>query len=532
MRVCRIFAVFMLLLLSGCASFENAARAQTNPRKIVYGLTLSVSGIDPHINQNSELGIVLRSVYDTMVYRDPVTKEIVPGLAREWATSEDGLTYTFKLRQDVMFHDGTFFNADAVAANIQRIMAPETGSQKARLLLGPLVSYQIIDQYTISLILSEPYSPLLDGLAQVYTGIASPKALSEYNLLRYQYYQVGTGPFEFVEYVPEDRIVIRRNPNYTWGPPFYTAPGENSVDEIEFRFYRDPATRAAILESGEAQVMGELLPTDAQALANNAAFRVVPVAVPGQPLQFYMNLRQPPTNNLAVRQALLYATNRSAIVEAVYQGFSPVAWGPVSANALFYNPGVVNSYAYNLEQARTLLAAAGYEDTNKDGIMEKAGMPLEITVIQPAWGLVPEVTQFLQDQWRSAGIRAVIEPVPGFTALLEKVNSGEYNLVSFDTFGMDPSLLNARFMTGGSANWTGYSNLELDRMLQTAAQLTDPEMRRQLYGQAQAIIMQDALILPIRDYVNLNAHTARIDHLVFDPYGWFPLLNNVTLRDE
>jgi peptide/nickel transport system substrate-binding protein len=528
----RFIQVFVLLAILTACTGNAVPVSEAATYQLVYGLTLSVSGIDPHINQNAELGIVLRQVYDTLVYRHPETRELVPGLATSWTISDDGLTYTFKLRENVTFHDGTLFNADAVAANLERIMNPETASQRARLLLGPLTAYQVVDNATINLILSEPYSPLLDGLSQVYTAIASPKALKDYSLLRYQYHQVGTGPFKFVEYVPEDRIVIRRNPDYAWQPEFYAPLENNAVQEIEFRFFRDPATRAAALESGDADVMGELLPLDARELANNPAFTVVPAAIPGQPLQFYMNTTQAPTNNLAVRQALIYATNRNAIVDAVYQGFSPIAWGPLSAVTPFYNPGVANVYAYNLEQAQALLTGAGYEDSDNDGILDLNGAPLEITVIQPAWGLVPEVTQFLQDQWRSVGIRAVIEPVPGFTSLIDEVEKGEYNLVSFDAFGLDPVVLNARYLSTGSVNWTGFSSPELDNLLLEASRQTDQETRRVAYGQAQAIMMQQALILPIRDYVNLNAHTNRISGLRFDPYGWFPLLYNVTINNE
>jgi peptide/nickel transport system substrate-binding protein len=532
LRTRRVFAATLFILLVTMFTTGSLISAQSDQQRIIYGLTLNVSGIDPHINQNTELGIVLRSVYDTLVYRDPTTKEIVPGLAKTWEISEDGLTYTFTLRDDVVFHDGTFFNSDAVAKNIERVMAADTGSQRARLLLGPLVSYQIVDNYTFRFILAEPYSALLDALSQVYLGMASPKTFEEFGILRYQFHQVGTGPFIFVEYVPEDRIVIRRNPDYKWGPAFYVDPGENAIQEVEFRFFRDPATRALALESGEAQVMGELLPTDARVLANNPAFKLAPAAVPGQPLQFYMNTQRAPTNDLAVRQALLYASNRTAIVDAVYQGFSTVAWGPLTAATDFYNPGVVNAYAYNIEQARTLLANAGYVDTDRDGILDQNGEPLEITIIQPPWGLVPEVAQFLQDQWESLGIRVVIEPVPGFTSLLEEVQTGEYNLVSFDQFGLDPAILDARFLSDGTANWTGYGNADLDQLLSSASREGDAEQRRALYGQAQALIMEQALILPVRDYINLNAYTARIDNLVYDPYGWFPLLYNATYIPE
>jgi len=312
----RWLAVCLILagLLSACA---GGASPQPEPRnRIIYGLTLQPSGFDPHINSSSELGIPLRQVYDTLLYRDPASKEFVPGLATEWAISPDGLSYTFKLRQGVTFHDGTPFNAQAVAANLDRIADPNTASQKALFMLGAYAGYVIIDDYTIQMNLTEPYSPLLDSLSQVYLGIASPKALSDYSLDRYQFHQVGTGPFTFVEYVPGDRIVLRRNSAYAWGPPFYQ-PG--SVDEIEFRFFTDAPTRSAALESGAAQVMGELPPTDARALTANSAVQIVPATIPGQPLQFFFNTRRFPTDNRQVRQALLFGTNRNIIIDAVFQ---------------------------------------------------------------------------------------------------------------------------------------------------------------------------------------------------------------------
>jgi len=528
-----LFGFFLL----GCTAQSDE---ETIPNRIVYGLSLQVSGIDPHINQSSELGIVLRQVYDTLVYRHPETREFVPGLAESWATSEDGLRYRFNLRTDVIFHDGTPFDANAVRSNLERIMAPETNSQRARLLLGPLTGWEVIDTHTIELILSEPYGPLLDGLAQVYVGIASPAALEavnalpdmeEYNTLLYQYHQVGTGPFEFVEYLPGDRIVIRRFDNYSWGPGFYENASDNAIDEIIFRFFEDEATRALALESGEADIMGELLPTDARALTNNPSIQLQPVAVPGQPLQFYMNTKLFPTDNLAVRQALLYSANRAVIVESIFQGLSPVAWGPLSADSLYYNPGVRGVYDFDPETARQLLNSVGYEDTDNDGILDLDGTPLEIRVIQPPWGLVPAVLQVLRDQWREVGINTIIEPVPGFTALVNEVQQGNYNLVSFDTFGLDPVLLNPRFLSEGVVNWTGYRDAALDAALIEGARSVNEDQRRLAYGQAQAIIMQQALILPIRDYVNLNAHSARVRNLTFDPYGWFPLLHDAILVD-
>jgi peptide/nickel transport system substrate-binding protein len=515
-----------VLLISIVALGISVVNFAQTPNRIVYGLTLAVSGIDPHINQSSELGIFLRQVYDTLVYRDPMSKEIVPGLAESWEISPDGLSYIFQLKQGVTFHDGTLFNAQAVAANIDRIIDPNTNSQRSRLMLGTYLDYQILSDYQIQFNFSAPYSPFLDSLSQVYLGIASPTQITAYasDPLLYQFHQIGTGPFIFVEYLPEDRIILKRNPNYTWGPEFYGELPENAVDEIEFRFFTDPVTRLVALQSGEAQIMGEILPVDARTVTAESGIQLMQVNIPGQPAQFYFNTEQAPTNRLEVRQALILGANRSAIVESVFQGFSPIAWSPITQPTLFYNPNVFGVYNYDFIRAQQLLTSAGYADSDQDGILELNGEKLSITVIQPPWGLFPQVTQLLQDQWTSLGFEVNVEPVPGFTALSEQVSTGEYNLVAFNTSGLDPAFLNSRFTSEGILNWTGYADPNLDTILTNALATTDTTQRIQLYGQAQAIILEQALILPIREQVNLNGYVNGIQGLVFDPYGWFPLL--------
>lgn len=502
-------------------------QGQPSDNRIVYGLTFQPSGFDPHINASAELGIPLRQVYDTLVYRDPQTAEIVPGLATEWTISEDGLAYTFKLRTGVTFHDGTPFNAQSVAVNLDRITNSANASQRAVFMLGPYAGYEIIDDTTIVIRLNEPYSPLLDSFAQVYLGIASPTALAENSVNRYQFHQVGTGPFIWVEYVPGDRIVLRRNPDYAWGPAFYQ-PTTNGLEEIEFRFFEDPVTRSLALESDQAQVMGELLPTDARLLIGNSAVQLLQADVPGLSLQFQMNTLRFPTDTRAVRQAILFGTNRDAIIDAVYQRFSPVAWGPLAANTLYYNREMTGLYAYNLTQSQALLAEAGYSDSNADGILDVAGVDVQVDVIVPPWGLLPQVAELLQDQWRTLGIRTVLHPVPTRTALLEAVSNGEYNLVAYDTAGIDPAIVGQFYSSNGSNNFMGYSNPDLDRLVTEGTRQNDPATRAAIYGEIQRVIMDEALILPIRDYVNLNGMSTALQGLMYDPYGWFPLLNNVT----
>lgn len=528
----RLGLLAVMFLTIACSSRVQSQQGFVARHRIVYGLTLQPSGFDPHINASSELGIPLRSVYDTLVYRDPKSLEFVPGLATSWTISPDGLTYTFVLRQGVKFHDGTPFNAQAVAANLDRITNPMNASQKALFLLGSFSGYEIVDDYTIRLNLSAAYSPLLDSLSQVYLGIASPAALTEFSNERYQFHQVGTGPFTFVEYVPGDHLTIRRNLDYAWGPSFYQPSTPDSVDEIEFRFYdQDPSARALALEGGDVDVIGELLPVDARALTANSSVQLQPTVISGQPLQFLMNTRLFPTDNLAVRQALLYGTNREAIIDAVFQRFSPVAWGPLSSATEFYSGDVVNAYAYDPQQARALLAGAGYADSDNDGYVDFGGTDVEVTVISPNWGQIPDVTQLLQDQWREIGIKLNIDPVPSRNLLTEHVKNGNYNLVAWYEFGLDPTFLNRYFSSGGDMNWTGYADGNLDNLLASAVQQTDVNARRSLYNQVQRTIMEQALTLPIRDYVNLNGSRTSLTGLTYDAYGWFPILNNLQVKN-
>lgn len=518
-----------VFVLTACGAGNGKGESQ----ELVYGLTLVPSGFDPHIHASSELGIPLRSVYDTLVYREPQLLSFVPGLAESWTVSEDGLTYTFTLRQDVTFHDGTPFNAEAVRVNIERVLDPETASQKAVFMLGPVERVDVLSEYVVALVLSTPYPPLLDSLSQPHLGIASPTALAEYDNATYQFHQVGTGPYRFVEYLPGDRLVLERNPDYAWGPDVVANPGPPAIERITFRFFEDPAARALALESDEVQIMGELLPTDAEDLGEYADIEVTRVPIPGQPLQFMFNAIRPPTDRLAVRQALLLATDRGTIVQTVFQGLSPVAEGPLSSPSLGYTSSVEDLYTYEPLEAELLLDEVELVDSDADGWRDFEGEPVVITIVVPPWGLSPEVAQLLESQWESTlQLQVEVRQVAEYTMLRDAAASGEYHLISFNQFGLDPILLNSFYTTTGFNNWMNISDPDLDALLLQAAIENDSARRNELYARAQERIMERALIVPIREYVNLNGFSADVSGLHYDTQGWFPYLADLTLRES
>jgi peptide/nickel transport system substrate-binding protein len=498
--------------------------------KLIYGLTLAPSGIDPHVNASSELGIPLTSVYDTLVWQD-LSGEFVPGLAKSWEISDDGLIYTFHLRDDVVFHDGTPFNAQAVKFNLNRIADPSTKSQKAIFMLGPYESTEIVDDYTVKVHFKEPYAPFLDSASQVYLGMASPAAVEKWGV-DYQLHQVGTGPFTMKEYIPKDHLTLVRNPDYNWASSIFNHQGPAYLEEIEFRFFAEPATRALALEGGEADVMGEIPPHDAERLADNPAFTLLPVAIPGQSLQFFLNTEKAPTDDLRVRQAINYATDKEAIVKAIFKEYSPVARGPLNAFTIGYDESVVGMYEYDLAKAGALLEEAGWVDSDGDGIREKDGQRLKLEAYLMGWGYVPEVAQLLQAQLKAMGMEMESQLV-AYPAALEAAREGRHNLIPFSLSSSDPDILRTFFHSSNADsgfNWSKVRDPKLDELLENGARTLDLGRRQELYAEAQQLIITEALILPIRDYVNLNAASAKVKGLRYDLRGWFPWLYDVYLE--
>lgn len=515
------------LLVSAALVLAACARPAA-PAALTYGLTLAPTGIDPHLNASSELGIPLTSVYDTLVYLDPATHAFVAGLAQTWDISADGLTYTFHLRSGVKFHDGTAFNADAVCVNLNRIANPANKSQKAAGMLGPYQSCEAPQADTAILHFSQPYAPLLDSLSQVYLGMASPAALAKWGNADYQFHQVGTGPFKFGEYVPGDHLTLIRNPDYRWGPSVFANRGPAHLETITFKFYTDPATRAVALESGEVQVMGEVLPQDVTRLAKDPRFKLYATPIAGQPLQFLLNTQRFPTDDARVRRALLLAIDRPGIVKAIFGGYSPVATGPLTAVTFGYSASAALP-AYNPAEAARLLADAGWKDAAGHGALEKDQRPLSVDLVFPPWGMAPEVAQVIEANWKALGVKVNSLQAESLLALNDAHASGNYNAISLDFAGSDPDLLRLWFTSQGFYNWSKVNDPDLDALLNQGSLTVDADARARVYAEAQKRVNDQTLVIPVRDYVNLNMASAKVAGLRYNAQGWFPWLVDVAL---
>jgi peptide/nickel transport system substrate-binding protein len=341
----------------------------------------------------------------------------------------------------------------------------------------------------------------------------------------YQFHQIGSGPYRFVDYVPTDRLSLSANPEYAWAPPVYRRD-KPAVSAFEFGFYEDPATRALALEQGEVHVVGEVPPHDAERLIADGGFRLVPVAIPGMPMQFFFNTRAGPTADPVVRMALIHAVDRQEVVQIVFSGMSPVAVAPLTADML--EPAYQSTLPrFDPQASGELLEEAGWIESG--GSRAKDGEALRLRVVVPNWGSHPDVAQLLDLAWEAAGAQVEVTVTAGFGPLQESAASGQYEVIAFNSFGTDPDLLSSFYSSGGLFNWSGVQDEELDRLLSQARATLAPGVRAGMYSRIAHRIDELALGFPIRDYVNLVVADRRLEGLRFSPQGWFPYLIEVSL---
>jgi peptide/nickel transport system substrate-binding protein len=241
----------------------------------------------------------------------------------------------------------------------------------------------------------------------------------------------------------------------------------------------------------------------------------------------FLNTQRAPTDDLRVRQALIYATDRAAIVKAIFRDKSPAAFGPLTAVTVGYDPSVKSLYPFNPDKARQLLDEAGWR-AGPDGIRQKDGKRLQLDGVLMGFGFVPETAQLVQAQWAAVGVDWKTQSVP-YGTLLEAGSKGSVNVIPFFDSGSDPDILRKFFRSDAAFNYAKVSDPAIDAALDRAVTLTSPTDRAPLYADVQQRVMAQALIVPIRDYVNLNVAAKSVMGLHYDARGWFPQLSNVKL---
>ena len=483
-------------------------------------LTLAIrqepSSLDPGGSANAVSQRALANLYDSLVWMTP-EGEFVPWLATSWTVSDDGMAYTFKLREDVKFHDGTPFTAEAVQVTLDRILDPETGSTSAKTAIGPYDHTEIVDDHTVVIHTKDPYGPFLYALSQPFLGIVSPAAVEEYGNADFLRHPVGTGPFMFEEMIPQDHITLVRNPDYRWPPEgIFDNPGPAYLEKIVIRTVPEASTRLATLLNGEANLIEPVPAQDLQALEDDPAYYVLKKMYPGEGRFAFLNTKKFPTDDVQVRRAILHAVDNVALERLLFFGAHEPGRSPLSTASVGYNAKYETMYGYDPDKASAILDEAGWA-VGDDGIRVKDGEPLVLSFYVIAQNPDTEkMSEFIQGQLREVGVDAQLTTVAR-AAWYEGLNKGDHNIVVLFLIYGDPDVLRLTYHSEFIPfNWSHWTDPETDRILEEAYQATDFAKRIELYEQVQDTVMDQALVLTLFYENNLLGASQALQGIMFD----------------
>lgn len=514
---------------SSSSIFAASEKAPVAGGTLTYGLSSSPDSLDPHVSGMDVASRVMRNIYDSLVALTPDDR-VVPWLATEWTVSPDNKTYTFKLRQDVRFHDGSPFNAEAVKINFDRIVNPDTEASIALSYLSLYESSKVLDLYTIQINLKSVSASFLRDLSLPSLGIESPAAIQQYGKQVGQH-PVGTGPFKFVKWEENSTIELEGNAEYAWAPEFLTNRGKPYLDKVTFSIIPEEATRIASLQSGQTQVIENVPPQNVVALKSDSAFTVLEQDSLGLPFSLFINERSAPWNELKARQALQLGIDVDAIVKSLYLGTYKRAWSPLTPSTFGYDASLENSFSPDPEQAGRLLDDLGWK-VGSDGIREKDGKKLTLRYVEtiPNREKRNDIAAMIQQQLKAIGISVEINLAKDATTivLIDKA----YDLFGSSNAALDPNSLKTFYHTDGFTGWpslSGFDNPELDRLLEQGEVELDAGKRAAIYKQIQQKIIGNAVVLPIYVYPFTVAAAAKVENLAFNSLG-YPLLNEAFIR--
>ena len=504
------------LALTGCGNAGNAT-ADVTKDQIVVGISSEPTSLDEQQITDYNSDRVASEIYDTLVRFQDEGMEVEPDLATSWDISDDGLTYTFHLRDDVKFQDGTDFNADAVVWNYKRMTDPkaecyDTGTYDyADTLFSEVKDCTAPDAKTVVFTLKEPFAPFLPTMAMTQFSINSPTAVKKWGK-DYTRNPVGTGPFKFKEWKSGTEVTLAANPDYFGGAP--------KVKTLIYRFIKDSNVRQNEFESGSLNVMVDIIPDNLAALKKNTKYSVVE----SESLHTWylsLNCNAKPFNDVRVRQAFMYGINRQAIVDGILLGTGTLAENFLPPVTPYYTSDV-HKYPYDPDKAKQLLAEAGESNLTVDFYVPESGSGMQqadtmATAIQSDLAKVGVTLNIKKLEW-GAYLDKMFRAPEGQDMLM-----GEMSWIS-DNGDPDNFL---RILAGGDQwptagfNSAYYKNADFDAAVKEGMQSSDDAVRKEAYTKAQKILMEDVPYIVVDHEKQIVAMDKNLKDVKINPRGFF-----------
>ena len=493
---------------SGDAAQGEAADSEYKDT-LVFAMNTDVQSMDPQIQNDTTSEQVVKMLYNTLLkFEDDGT--VVGDLAESWSVSEDKLTWTFNLKQGVKFHNGKELTSADVKATFDRALNAEAGGLRTTEIIKMFTSVEAPDPYTVTITTDAPYGPMESLMCNMSLGIMDADYIEQYglDLGTSAEGENGTGPFKVVSWERDQEIVVERFDEY------FDTPAK--LQTVVYTIIPEAASRVIALETGEVDVIDK--PTDedlARLEADTENFTVLRKPTISQRL-FRFGCNDPIISNTKVRQAIVYAIDRQAIIDALFTGSGYPSTAPLAPVTFGYSD--LGEIEQDLELAKSLLAEAGYPD----------GFDTKIITTERYQNGI-ELAEIISQQLAEIGINAEIE-VWEWSAL-----SASWNGITADEFdqpifimGAGPSMrdadggLRGLYTTSETGlndrNYGFYSNAEVDSLIEQGMQETDQQKRVEIYKEAMEILYrEDPVAFWLFDMYGLAITSSRVEGVTLSP---------------
>ena len=521
-------AMGMLLGAAGVAVPGSLkVSAQDAGSTFTYAVTTDPETLDPQKTTNSAAYTVFDEIYSTLIYQD-LDLSYQGLLAESWTTSEDNLSITFNLRDDVLFQDGSPFNAESVRYTFQRLMDEGARSPIYEDVLK-ISEIEVTDETTVTLHFSEPSATFFNAISNAYAGMLSEAAVTAAGE-DYGRQAVGTNAYALGDWVTGSQLSLKAFPEFNAAEGYYENRGVPRIETLSFKVLPESFSQVASLESGEIDSV-DLTAADVPRIEQDDRFEIYTSQSSGI-TYLSLNINRPLLSDLKVRQAIAHAIDRDEIVTAVFDGgLAEPVYTALPPSIQGYNEDLVDLMPhFDPDKSRALLEEAGWTPGDGD-FVEKDGQPLKLSVYTTTATTRGQMVTLIQAQLRNVGIDLEIKQME-LAALLDFTPNGDHDMILLGFVWGEPDALHLFLSTDriGTSNDAHYSNPEFDELLKQGQQTLDTEARLPIYTDAQKILIEDLPWVPIIMPITKTAVSKRITGVKVFPTGGL-LLNDAQAAD-
>lgn len=536
-----VCGLILALMIAGCAKKPEPGDQQDGqaPAEVAekdkFGgtfkgrLAADPPTLDPAFMTDTTSGQVAEHIFDGLVKYDE-EMQVVSSLAKDWKISDDGLVWTFNLREGVKFHNGREMTADDFVYSFTRILQPETKSQRAWIFdqvegaqafrkgtATEVSGFKAVDKNTFQITLKKAFTPFLLHLTMNNAFVVPKEEVERYGA-DFTSHPVGTGPFKYVEWMHDDHLSLEVNEDYYAGRAY--------LDKINFRIIPDDAAAFSEYEQGNIYDLIDLPEGQLDRVLNTDEFKEELIKKPRLGLYYIgMNLNKEPFTNKKVRQAINHAVNKKMIAEVLRHGSVNPADGIIPPNMPNYNSGEAKTLSYDLEKAKALMAEAGYPE----------GIKSEIELAYNTDRGHQMIAEAVQADLKKIGINVKLVNMD-WGVYITKLDNGDTQMYRLGWIGdPDPDsflyvLLNSA-NAGPGGNSSFYNNPKFDQLTNDARVMPNGPDRMKLYQQAEQLALEDAPWVPIYHYNNIILKKPFVEGYRVNPSGVMSF-TEVWLKDQ